>query len=102
MENKIKDDSPLSKLRNLKPVMYPVKDNEGNIVGYDYGIDIESVESMFPWMVQKDNFNRKFLNKDAMLYFLLACLLEQDKDVEVLYRRLNNTSKFENWDPDKN
>lgn len=101
MIKKQKDDSPLSKLRNLKPLMYPVHNVDGEVVGYDYGIDIESVESMFPWMIQQDNFGRKFLNKDAMMYFMLACLIEQDQDVEGLYRRLNNPSRFTNWDPDK-
>lgn len=101
MKNKEKDDSPLSKLRNIKAIMYPVKNADDEIIGYDYGIDVDSVESMFPWMIQKDNFGRKFLNKDAMLYFLIACLVEQDQDIEHLYRRINS-GNYSNWDPDKN
>jgi len=101
INSKNRDDSPLSKLRNLKPIMYPIKNADGEIVGYDYGIDIDSVESMFPWMVQQDTFGRKFLNKDAMMYFMLSCILEQDNDVEELYRRVNHGPRFSNWDPDK-
>lgn len=99
---KNKDDSPLSKLRNIKVVLCPIKNDNDEIVGYDYGIDLESVESMFPWMIQKDNFGRKFLNRDSMMCFMLSCLLEQDNDVEVLYRRMNSNERFTNWDPDKN
>lgn len=94
------DDSPLAKLRNFKPLMYPIKGENGDIVGYDYGIDVESVESVFPWFVQKDNFGRKFLNKDAMLYFLISCLLEQDRDVEILHKKVNKGPNLQNWNPD--
>jgi hypothetical protein len=102
MENKINDDSPLSKLRNLKSIMYPVTDSDGNTVGYDYGIDIESLEGIFPWMVQKDNLGRKFLNKDSLIHFLIACMLEQDRDIDALYRIFKTSNNFQDWDPDKN
>jgi hypothetical protein len=99
--NKV-DDSPLSKLRNLQPMMYPVYAEDGTITGYDYGVDLESVESMFPWMIQKDTFGRATLNKDSMICFLLACILEQDRDVEVLYKGQagNPRIAIKPWSPD--
>lgn len=99
---KAHDDAPLSKLRNFKPIMYPIKNSNDEITGYDYGLDIDSIESIFPWMIQKDNLGRKFLNKDSLIYFLIACLLEQDRDINVLYKIVKNKNSLDGWDPDKN
>jgi hypothetical protein len=96
------DDSPLSKLRNLRPIMYPIFDEAGNVKGYDYGVDVQSVEGMFPWMIQKDSLGRSTLNKDSMIFFLLACILEQDKDVETLYQETSGRipRTIQPWTPD--
>jgi hypothetical protein len=96
------DDSPLSKLRNLRPIMYPVFDDDGNVKGYDYGVDVKTVEDMFPWMIQKDSLGRSTLNKDSMIFFLLACVLEQDKDVEILYGEKSGRipRAIQPWTPD--
>jgi hypothetical protein len=95
------DDSPLSKFRNLRPVMYPVYNDKGEVAGWDYGIDVSSVEAQFPWMVTTDNLGRKTVNKDSLLWFLLACISEQDRDVSVLYEKMNQLSVKTTWDPDE-
>lgn len=98
MEQKV-DNEPLSKLRNFRVKMETVKNDKGEITGYDYAIDLGSVAQSFPWMVSSDNLGRKHLNKDSLIAFLVACLLEQDRDVSIIYNEVRKTAQLKNWDP---
>lgn len=84
----------LGRLNGIQYVMYPVYDKNDVLIGYDYGVDSDSLWGMFPMALTTDVFGRRMLSVETMIHIMGASIKELNSDLDVLYQRVANLEKL--------